>query len=103
MATKVVVEVLLALGADGAELVLVVLLDDAGVDEVAHEYGSAMVVLALVLGLLQLVLQLLDLGGPGSVCVLLVELGLLIVLDLLLGAPSLALGLHQVCADAVLD
>ena len=94
---------LLALGTDSTELVLGVLLDHAGVDEVAHEDGRAMVAFAFVLGLLQLVLQLLDLGDPGSVGVLLVELGFIVVLDLLLGASSLALILHEVRADAVLD
>ena len=57
----------------------------------------------LLLGQLQLVLQLLDLGGPGPIGVLLLELGLLVVLDLLLGAPSLALVFHHVRAGAVLD
>ena len=103
LAADIVVEVLLALGADGAELVLSVLLEHPSRDQVAQEDRGVLVHSCLRLGLGQLVLELIDPRDLGSGCILFVELGLLVVLDLLLGAPSLALILHEVRADAVLD
>jgi len=103
LAADVVVEVLLALGADGAELVLSVLLEHPGRDQVAQEDGGVLVHSCLRLGLGQLVLELVDASDLGPDGILLFELCLLVVLDLLLGASSLAFILHEVRADAVLD
>ena len=103
MAADIVVEVLLALGADGAELVLSVLLEHPGRDQVAQEDGGVLVHSCLRLGLGQLVLELVDPSDLGPDIILLVELGLLVFLDLLLGASSLALIPHEVHADDVLN
>ena len=99
----IVVEVLFTLGADGADLVLSVLLDHPGRDQVAQEDGGVLVDSGLRLGLGQLVLELVDPRDLGPDGVLLVEFGLIVVLDLPLGPSSLALMLEQIGADAVLD
>ena len=98
-----IIEVLLALWPDGAELVLGVLLQYTRGDQVTQEDGRILVDSSLGLGLGQLVLELVDLSDLGPDGVLLVELGLLIVLDLLLCASSLTVILHEVRADTMLD
>ena len=81
--------------------VLGLLLDDAGVDKIAHEHGCAFVVVSLLLHLRHLLLQLVEPRELGSDIILVVELGLLLVLDLLLGSSSLRAGLEHVDAAAV--
>ena len=103
LGADIVVKVLLALGADGAELVLSVLLEHPSRDQVAQEDRGVLVHSCLRLSLGQLVLELVDPSDLGPGGILLVKLGLLVALDLLLGASSLALILHEVRADAVLD
>ena len=103
LAADIVVEVLLALGADGAELVLSVLLEHPGRDQVALEDRGVLVHSCLRLGLGQLVLELVDPSDLGPDGILLVEFRLIVVLDLPLGPSSLALMLEQIGADAVLD
>ena len=98
----IIVEVLFPVRADGAELVGSVLLQDAGVDQVAQEDRSVLADLRIHLHLLKLVFKLLAPGELGVDGRLLLLLGLLLLLDLLLRAFSLAAVLHHVRADAVL-
>ena len=103
-----VVEVELALRALDDEGARPFLLHDAGVHEVAHEECSILVhrrllleLCCYLLGLHQLVLDLLDSGPGGSVRVLLRQLRLLVLLDLLLRPSPLAADLDHVGGDAV--
>ena len=66
------------------------LFDHARVDQVAHEHGCSPVVVCLLLHLRHLLLKLFELSKLGSDLVFAVQLGLLVVLDLLLGSSSLA-------------
>jgi len=99
----IVVEVELALGALDHEGARSLLLDDARVDEVAHQDRGVPVDGGLLLHLLELVLDLIEPRGLASALVLAVEVVLGGPLQLLLGPAALRRGLQHVHADAVLD
>ena len=103
-----VIKVQLALWSLDDEGLLAFLLHDAGVDEVAHQDGCTPIIgrclLKLggyLLGLYQLVLDLIDPGPSGTVRVLFGKLRLLVLLDLLLRSSSLAADLEHNRRDAV--
>lgn len=85
------------------EGMLVLLLDYACVDQVAHEDGRGPVVLRLLLRLSHLKLELIESCELGPCLILLVEFGLLFILDLLFGPSSLRAGLEHMDAGAVED
>ena len=66
------------------------LFDDACIHKIAHKDCCGTIIVGLLLHLRHLLLELVELSELSSDLVLAVQLGLLVVLDLLLGSSSLA-------------
>ena len=77
------------------------LFDDASIHKIAYKDCCGTIVVGLLLHLRHLLLELVELSELSSDLVLAVQLGLLVVLDLLLGSSSLAAHLEHVGANAM--
>ena len=75
--------------------------DDSIVDQITDQDGSIPVEQGLLLGLGQLLLELIEASQLGADRVLLLQFLLLPILDLLLGPSPLGADLQHVHADAV--
>ena len=94
---------LLALRSGGDEGGVLLLLDHARIYEVTHQMSSVLAKSSLLIGNQQLLFQLLDPGLMSAHRVLLVQLGLLVLLDLQLSSSALALGLEHVGTNTMMN